>query len=610
MREVDQAIMVTDAAGTISFWNAAAERLYGWTEAEVLDRSATEIFVAEHPAAEAAAIMECVAAGETWEGEFVLPRRDGSTFTAQVTNTPILGDDGGVTAIICLSRDASEIRAMENALASSEGQFRALLESSGDVLAVTDADAALRLLAGPVDMLLGVPGETLIGSSLFDLVGPRDLDRVRALWSQRATTTESMEPDDFWIQRADGGWICLNLKATNHLDDPAVAGIVVTMREVTESRNRDNAAGIIAAGNAALVLARSEDDLFSEICRIAVDDDTYQLAWVGIADTAHPLGVRVLAIGGTAGDYLDDVEREFAGKAQYGSVRNALETSTPYVVQDVEQMPESNPFRRVLLEQGHRSLILLPLRFGVGDVGVLAIYAARTNAFSDDAIAVLEMLAGDIVYGIKSIRTKEGEDHYRLRFEASLEAAVRAVATAAELRDPYTAGHQRRVADLAKAIATVLGLDADLVTGIGVAASIHDIGKLVVPAEILSKPGRLSAAEYELVKEHAQAGYDIVDRIDFPWPAAEMILQHHERLDGSGYPNGLRGDEIGLGGSIIAVADVVEAMSSHRPYRPGLGADAALQVITDGRGTLFHPDAVDACLHLFRDDGFTFTGPG
>lgn len=140
------------------------------------------------------------------------------------------------------------------------------------------------------------------------------------------------------------------------------------------------------------------------------------------------------------------------------------------------------------------------------------------------------------------------------------------------------------------------------------AASIHDIGKLTVPAEILSKPGRLSAAEYELVKEHARAGHDIVDRIDFPWPVAKMILQHHERLDGSGYPNGLRGDEIGLGGRILAIADVVEAMSSHRPYRPGLGIDAALENITIGRGTLFCADAVDACLQLFRDDGFTFTG--
>jgi HD-GYP domain-containing protein (c-di-GMP phosphodiesterase class II) len=411
------------------------------------------------------------------------------------------------------------------------------------------------------------------------------------------------------MQRPDGEWICLNLNTTNHLDDPAVAGMIVTVRDVTQTRNRDSARSVIAAANGALMLARSEHDLFSEICRIVVADETYHLAWAGIADKARPLGFRVLAFGGPAGGYINDVEKAFAGKTTHGPVQEVMETNTPYVVQDVEQMPESSPFRHLLIEHGHRSFVLLPLRFGEDDVGVLSIYSARTNAFSDDAVGVLKMLAGDIVYGIRGIRTREGQDRYRFRFEASLEAAVRAIAAAAELRDPYTAGHQRRVGELARAIATKLGIDADLVTGIGVAASIHDIGKLVLPAEILSKPGRLSPTEFELVKDHAQAGYDIVDRIDFPWPAAAMILQHHERLDGSGYPNGLRGEEIGIGGRIIAIADVVEAMSSHRPYRPGLGLDAALENISDGRGTLFDPDAADACVQLFRDDGFAFTQP-
>lgn len=607
MREVDQAIMVTDAGGAISFWNAAAERLYGWSEAEVLGRNAADLLVAEHTAAEATAVRDRLAAGETWEGEFGLRRRDGSTFTALVTATPVLGADGKLTAIIAVSRDLSGARATERALIAAEGKLQALVESSGDLLAVTDADAVIRVLAGPAEEVLGVPAEALIGRCILDLVRPPDMDRARRLWSQRTATSGPMGPEDFWTQRADGGWICLNVKSSNRLDDPAIAGIVVAVRDVTETRNRESARGVIAAANAALMLARSEHDLFGEICRIVVADETYNLAWVGIADSARPLGFRVLTVGGIAGGYLDAVERAFVGRTHRGPVAEVLETKEPYVVQDVEQMPESSPFRQLLLDHGHRSLVFLPLHLGDGDVGVLAIYSPRANAFSDDAIGVLDVLVGNVVYGIEAIRTREGHDRYRLRFEASLEAAVRAIATAAELRDPYTAGHQRRVAQLAKGIATVLGIDSQLVTGIGVAANIHDIGKLVVPAEILAKPGRLSAAEYALVKEHPQAGYDIVARIDFPWPAADMILQHHERLDGSGYPNGLRGEEIGLGGRIIAIADVVEAMSSHRPYRPGLGVDAALGAISDGRGTLFCPRAVDACLQLFRDDGFTFT---
>jgi PAS domain S-box-containing protein len=607
--EVDQAVIVCGHAGTIVFWNPAAERLHGWAAAEAVGRAVIDVIPSDQSAEQAAEIMERLVAGESWEGELEVRRRDGSTFTALLTRTPVQGDDGELCAIIDLSRDVSGIRATERSLASTEGQLRALMASSGDLLAVTDADAVVRFIAGPAEFLLGVAAEALIGMSLFELVRSADLERARLLWSRRATTTEPMEPDDFWTERPDGGWICLNLTATNHLDDPAIGGIVVTVRDVTETRNRDSARGVITAANAALMLARSEHDLFSEICRIVVADETYHLAWVGMTDEAQALGFRVVAVCGPTAGYLDAVERAAATDPRRGPVHGELERDKPYVVQDVGQMPESDPLRRLLIEHGHRSLALLPLRFGEGDSGALAIYSARTNAFSDDAISVLEVLAEEIVYGIGAIRSREGHDQYRVRFEASLEAAVRAIATAAELRDPYTAGHQRRVAQLAKAIATLLEVDEDLVTGIGMAASIHDIGKLVVPAEILSKPGRLTPAEYELVKEHAQAGHDIIDHIDFPWPAAEMILQHHERLDGSGYPNGLRGEEIGLGGRIIAVADVVEAMSSHRPYRPGLGIDAALQVITDGRDTVFSPDAVDACIQLFRNYGFAFTEP-
>ena len=199
--------------------------------------------------------------------------------------------------------------------------------------------------------------------------------------------------------------------------------------------------------------------------------------------------------------------------------------------------------------------IALPLRFDHDDFGVLAIYAERPHVFNADTVAVLSGLADDISYGVNALRDRAGRDAYRVRFEASLEAAVKAIATAAELRDPYTAGHQRHVAELASAIAARLGIDAELAVGIGVAASIHDIGKLVVPAEILSKPGRLSDAEYALVQGHAQAGHDIMAGIDFDWPVAEMILDHHERLDGSGYPRGLRGDEISIAARILAVAD-------------------------------------------------------
>ena len=180
-------------------------------------------------------------------------------------------------------------------------------------------------------------------------------------------------------------------------------------------------------------------------------------------------------------------------------------------------------------------------------------------------------------------------------------AAVGAIAATVETRDPYTAGHQRRVAGIAAAIANRLELDAHEVEGIRVAANIHDVGKVGVPIEILTRPDALRPAEWELVKTHSRMGFDIVAGIAFPWPVAEMILQHHERCDGSGYPDGLHRDEILLGARIIAVADTVEAMASHRPYRPARGVERALEEITRERTRLFDPDVVDACVQLFAE---------
>lgn len=193
------------------------------------------------------------------------------------------------------------------------------------------------------------------------------------------------------------------------------------------------------------------------------------------------------------------------------------------------------------------------------------------------------------------------------RLRASLVDTIRAIALTVEMRDPYTAGHQNRVAKLCTAIGAELGLDEDHLEGLRLGAMIHDIGKVYVPAEILNRPGPLKALEYEMVKNHSQIGYEIVKDVKFPWPVAEMILQHHERLDGSGYPNGLKAPDILLESRIMAVADVVEAMLSHRPYRDAYDLDETLREIESHRGTKYDPEVVDACLHLFRDRGFVFS---
>ena len=187
-----------------------------------------------------------------------------------------------------------------------------------------------------------------------------------------------------------------------------------------------------------------------------------------------------------------------------------------------------------------------------------------------------------------------------------LDETVHSLSSAVEKRDPYSAGHQQRVAQLACALALELGgLAVERLKGIWTGAILHDIGKLFVPAEILTRPGHLSEIEFELVKSHAELGYDILKDIEFQWPVPLIVRQHHERLDGSGYPAGLKADEILFEARILGVADVVEAMSSHRPYRSGIGIESALEEITRGRGTAFDPSVVDACLALFRR-GFIF----
>jgi putative nucleotidyltransferase with HDIG domain len=192
------------------------------------------------------------------------------------------------------------------------------------------------------------------------------------------------------------------------------------------------------------------------------------------------------------------------------------------------------------------------------------------------------------------------------QLQKTLDGTIFALAMTVEYRDPYTSGHQKRVSDLASAIAKEMGFPKDKIMGIRMAGVLHDIGKIAVPVEILSKPGRLSKTEFELIKKHSQVGYDILNSIRFPWPLSQIILQHHERIDGSGYPNEVLGKEILIEAKILGLADVVEAMASHRPYRAALGIDKALGEISINKGKLYDTEAANACLRVFKDKNFQF----
>ena len=206
------------------------------------------------------------------------------------------------------------------------------------------------------------------------------------------------------------------------------------------------------------------------------------------------------------------------------------------------------------------------------------------------------------VYGLDITQRKRSQEKLKKTLDATLDTMSKIV----EAKDPYTAGHQQRVSQLATTIAKELKFSQDKIEGVRIASLIHDIGKIGLPTEILSKPGKLADIEFSLIKEHSQTGYDILKSIDFSYPVAQIVLQHHEKLNGSGYPNHLKGDKIFLEAKIICVSDVVEAMSSHRPYRPALGIDVAMEEITQNRGILYDSEVVDACLKLFKEKDFKF----
>lgn len=245
--------------------------------------------------------------------------------------------------------------------------------------------------------------------------------------------------------------------------------------------------------------------------------------------------------------------------------------------------------------------LLMPIRTEQQLVGLLLIGNRLSGKYSSQDVELLCRVVSQVAPGIERAYTYESLQTKNLASKKVADGVLHAMSLAIEMRDPYTAAHQRRVANLACGIAREMGLSGWDIEGIRVMALLHDVGKISVPAEILSKSGQISPQEFEVVKTHARAGYEILNGIDFPWPAIpQAVLQHHEKLNGSGYPDGLSGKDIILEAKILAVADVVEAMSSHRPYRPALSLDSVIEEISLKKGTLYDSEVVDACLRLLQ----------
>jgi len=377
---------------------------------------------------------------------------------------------------------------------------------------------------------------------------------------------------------------------------------------------KERALKTLAKCNKALVTAANEQDLLNRICRIIIDIGGYRLAWVGYAEKDKKKTVQPGAQAGYEDGYLETVNITWAEtKRGQGPTGKAIRTGNPSIMKNIASDPSYAPWRKQALKRGYASSIALPLKDKRKTFGALNICAREPDAFDIEEINLLKELADDLAYGIVSLRnralqkTSEKELKKTLKkLRGALGGTIQVIESMVEERDPYTAGHQRRVTDLARSIAKEMGLSVNLRDAIRMAGAIHDIGKISVPSEILSKPTQLTETEFELIKKHPKVGYEILKNIDFPWPVAEIVLQHHERLDGSGYPNGLKNGQILMEARVLGVADVVEAMSSHRPYRASLGKDKALEEIKKNKGILYEPEAVDACVELISKKGYEF----
>jgi HD-GYP domain-containing protein (c-di-GMP phosphodiesterase class II) len=364
----------------------------------------------------------------------------------------------------------------------------------------------------------------------------------------------------------------------------------------------------------AVVRATDEQELMTEICRIIIAVGGYEMAWVGFAEHDEQKTIKPVAMMGKNDGFLETINISWLDCDRgRGPTGTAIRSGEPVVNDNTKENPNFIVWRDEAVKRGFLSSIALPLKSN-GDVfGALSIYANKPGTFDKSETKRLMGLTDDLAYGIIALRTRieriQAGEQIELhvdKLQKALSGTIEVVASTVEVRDPYTAGHQRRVAMLAKAMAEMMELSDSQIEGIYMAGVVHDLGKIYVPAEILSKPSRLNDIEFNLIRTHSQVGYDLLKTIDFPWPIAQIVHQHHERLNGSGYPQGLLDEQILIEAKILSVADVVEAMASHRPYRPARGIDLALDHIKEEKGNLYDSSAVESCMSLFAEKGFVF----
>jgi len=554
-------ILVLDFKGKVLFCNNAAARMFGFgTIEECLGRNALDFVTREYRSRIIRDQAAVLSGKEGFLSEYRAVRTNGEAFWIEGLGSKIRF--GGKSINLVTIRDISERKRLEKTVRDSGEKHRSILNSIEEAYFEVDLKGNLTFFNRSALEMTGYTEDELRGKNNREYATPETAKRMSLVFRKIHDTGQPAQITDFEIIRKDGTKRILELSASlipNDRGEPA--GFRGIARDVTE-RNRER-----EAWRQYEFIADAAKDLMTLVNR----DYIYEAVNEAYA-RAHRLKRE---------DIISRTISEMWGEKSFtGIIR-------PYI---------DRCFRGEDIHyQAWFEFPALGLRYF--DVTYYP-YRNQGNEVSHAVVVSHDMTEH---HRAEETLKQSLDDLARI-----LEETVESLASALEVRDPYTAGHQRRVALLACAMAAEMGLKESEIHAIRLASLIHDVGKINVPTEILTKPGRLTGIEMNMIKLHSQVGYDILKNIHFPWPIARIVLEHHEKINGSGYPNGIHSEDILQESRVITVADVVEAMSSHRPYRPTLGIDTALGEIEKNRGTLYDPRAVDACLLLFREKGFTF----
>lgn len=361
--------------------------------------------------------------------------------------------------------------------------------------------------------------------------------------------------------------------------------------------------------NVTQLIAREKDktDLMKQVCKNFVDANEYTAAWIALLNEDR--SIDKIEKAGSGISFLEHLSKQ-EKERNLNCVQKAVISSKVQTFTDLKNLCQKCPFRKKCPGR----ITISPMKYENKIYGTMAILHPNGFVPDEEEKNLLKEVSDDLGFAFHSIELEEESGRNKRKLKESLEkvqkfldGTVKALSSVVEKRDPYTAGHQKRVAELAVALGNELGLDEESLEALRMASLLHDIGKIHVRAGILNKLSKLDKLEMDIIKTHSKEGYEILKSVHFPGPVAEIVLQHHERLNGSGYPKGLCSDEIRLEAKILAVADVFEAYTSKRPYRPPYSVDDALEIISEKSGTLYDKKVVEECIKLFKEKSFSFT---